>query len=110
MLEDLYSKIDTAFKTLKLNYTSRALAQLALAKNLNEEQILAISIMLDDLVEKRHIVAVDTLVKLSRLPVKNPKTFATFKRKIPDIVKAESLQPDCFICHDETEDRLPFLD
>lgn len=28
MLEDLYSKIDTAFKTLKLNYTSRALAQL----------------------------------------------------------------------------------
>ena len=78
MLEDLYSKIDTAFKTLKLNYTSRALAQLALAKNLNEEQILAISIMLDDLVEKRHIVAVDTLVKLSRLPVKNPKTFANY--------------------------------
>ena len=45
-----------------------------------------------------------------REEIENPKTFATFKRKIPDIVKAESLQPDCFICHDETEDRLPFLD
>ena len=42
--------------------------------------------------------------------IENPKTFAAFKRKIPDIVEAESIQPNCFVCHDDIDDRLPFLD
>jgi site-specific DNA-methyltransferase (adenine-specific) len=48
--------------------------------------------------------------KARREEIENPKTFATFKSKIPDIVKAESILPDCFACHEDIEDRLPFLD
>ena len=59
-------------------------------------------------IEKENVFA--GISRARREEIENPKTFATFKRKIPDIVKAESLQPGCFICHDETEDRLPFLD
>ena len=59
-------------------------------------------------IEKENVFA--GISRARREEIENPKTFATFKKKIPDIVKAESLQPDCFICHDEIEDRLPFLD
>ena len=59
-------------------------------------------------IEKEDVFA--GISRARREEIENPKTFATFKKKIPDIVKAESHQPDCFICHDETEDRLPFLD
>lgn len=59
-------------------------------------------------IEKEDVFA--GISRARREEIENPKTFATFKKKIPDIVKAESLQPDCFICHDEIEDRLPFLD
>ena len=59
-------------------------------------------------IEKENVFA--GISRARREEIENPKTFATFKKKIPDIVKAESLQPDCFICHHEIEDRLPFLD
>ena len=39
------------------------------------------------------------------VPVTGP-----YKRKIPDIVKAEDTQTGCFVCHDEIEERLPFLE
>ena len=48
--------------------------------------------------------------KARREEIENGKTFATYKRKIPDIVKAEDTQTGCFVCHDEIEERLPFLE
>ena len=59
-------------------------------------------------IEKEEVFA--AISKARREEIENPKTFATFKRKIPDIVKAESIQPDCFACHDDIEDWLPFLE
>ena len=46
--------------------------------------------------------------KARREEIENGKTFASYKRKIADITKAENTQLDCFICHDEIEERLPF--
>ena len=47
--------------------------------------------------------------KARREEIENLKTFATYKHKIPDIVKAEDTQTDCFaICEDVIES-LPFL-
>jgi site-specific DNA-methyltransferase (adenine-specific) len=40
----------------------------------------------------------------------NIKTFDAFKKKIPDIVKAENLQTDNFVCQEETDEILPFLE
>ena len=45
-----------------------------------------------------------------RKEIEDFKTFATYKRKIPDIVKAEDTQTDCFVCREEIEERLPFLE
>jgi site-specific DNA-methyltransferase (adenine-specific) len=48
--------------------------------------------------------------KARREEIEDIKTFATYKRKIPDIVKAEDTQTDCFKCNEEIEIRLPFLE
>lgn len=47
--------------------------------------------------------------KARREEIENGKTFATYKSKIPDIVKAEDKQMDCFRCCEETIEILPFL-
>ena len=46
--------------------------------------------------------------KARREEIENGKTFATYKKKIPDIVKAEDIQTDFFVCREEIEERLPF--
>ena len=48
--------------------------------------------------------------KARREEIENLNTFATYKHKIPDVVKAEDTQTDCFACHEDVADRLPFLD
>ena len=48
--------------------------------------------------------------KRRREEIEDFKTFATYKRKIPDIVKAEDTQADCFVCSEDINDRLPFLE
>ena len=48
--------------------------------------------------------------KARREEINNIKTFDAFKKKIPDIVKAENLQTDNFVCHEETDEILPFLE
>ena len=47
--------------------------------------------------------------KARREEIEDIKTFATYKRKIPDIVKAEDTQTDCFVCHEDIIEKLPFL-
>ena len=47
--------------------------------------------------------------KARREEIENLKTFATYKRKIPDIVKAEDTQTDCFLFCEDTTKTLPFL-
>ncbi|MBQ3805906.1 MAG: site-specific DNA-methyltransferase [Prevotella sp.] len=49
--------------------------------------------------------------KARREEIEDVKTFATFRRKIPDIVKAEDTQTDLFMCHESDPIvRLPFLE
>ena len=47
--------------------------------------------------------------KARREEIEDIKTFATYKRKIPDIVKAEDTQKDFFVCNDAIIESLPFL-
>lgn len=48
--------------------------------------------------------------KARREEIEDGKIFAKYRRKIPDIVKAEDTQTNCFTCNDELAERLPFLD
>ena len=47
--------------------------------------------------------------KARREEIEDGRIFATFKRKIPDIVKAEDTQTDIFTCNEPVIERLPFL-
>ena len=47
--------------------------------------------------------------KARREEIENKKTFATYKKKIPDIVKAENTQMECFRCCEDITEILPFL-
>ena len=55
----------------------------------------------------------EEFAKISRArreEIEDIKTFATYKRKIPDIVKAENAQTDIFACNEPIIERLPFLE
>ena len=47
--------------------------------------------------------------KARREEIEDARTFATYTRKIPDIVKAEDRQTDCFTFHESVIEVLPFL-
>ena len=47
--------------------------------------------------------------KARREEIEDGRTFATYRRKIPDIVKAENTQTDCFSFYEELIEQLPFL-
>ena len=49
--------------------------------------------------------------KARREEIEDSKTFATFRKKIPDIVKAEDTQIDCFMCREANPiEKLPFFE
>ncbi len=48
--------------------------------------------------------------KARREEIENVRTFATYRRKISDIVKAEDTQTDCFACNETAIESLPFLE
>ena len=49
--------------------------------------------------------------KARREEIENLRTFATYKRKIPDVVKVEDTQTDFFACREAAPiERLPFLE
>ncbi len=47
--------------------------------------------------------------KARRQEIEDGHTFTTYKRKIPDIVKAEDTQLDCFACHEDVIEKLSFI-
>ena len=48
--------------------------------------------------------------KARREEIENVKTFAAYRHKIPDIVKAEDTQRNCFTCNEPIIEILPFLE
>ena len=51
------------------------------------------------------------IAKDRREELEDPKLYSAYRRKIPDIVKAEDTQLDCFVCQEpQCAEPLPFLD
>ena len=51
------------------------------------------------------------IAKARRDELEDPKLYSAYRRKIPDIVKAEDTQLDCFVCQEpQWVESLPFLD
>lgn len=72
---NVYEKIDVCAGTLKLDFCGKELATIASNRHYTKEQLQAVSEVFDYLSVKKHESVINTLLKMSRLPTKEPKTF-----------------------------------
>ena len=78
MNETVFEKIEAAASVLKLDFSSEEFANFAEDQALSENAIDAVLSALSYLSEKKQQTTIQTLLKMSRLPTKVPKTFENF--------------------------------
>lgn len=90
-LESLRQSLDT----LKIKVSAEEFAGFAMENDFTEESIDAITKTFEMLVHKKEQLSIEFLLKCSRLPLKNPKTFENFKFddvKGRDVERLKSIQ------------------
>ena len=78
MTETVFEKITAAVSTLKLDFSSEEFALYAEKHELSEVEMSAVASVFTYLSEKKQQATVHTLLRLSRLPTKSPRTFENF--------------------------------
>jgi len=78
MNESLFEQIQISAKYLNLDFCAREMAQWSHDKELGDGQLQAIADVLSFIKDKKSENIVTTLLRMSRLPLKDPKTFANF--------------------------------
>ena len=78
MTDSLFESVEKNCALLQLDFCAQELATLAENKGLSPEGLQAVGVVLDYLSDKKAETTVQTLLKLSHLPRKNPKTFENF--------------------------------
>ena len=78
MTETVFETITSAASALNLDFSSQEFAGFAEDHDFSEEAIEAVSAVFAYLKEKKQMTTVTTLLKMSRLPTKEPKTFENF--------------------------------
>ena len=78
MTETVFEKITAAVSTLKLDFSSEEFALYAEEHELSEVEMSAVASVFTYLSEKKQQATVHTLLRLSRLPTKSPRTFENF--------------------------------
>ena len=68
-----------SFEELRLRVPAEDFADFAMENDFSEEIIEAITQTFEMLVQKKQEMSIEFLLKCSRLPLKNPRTFANFK-------------------------------
>ncbi len=94
MTEFSYENIEKSVDVLKLNLSTTELAAFSDENALTPEQMAAIDMLLEYLRKKKIQTTIDTMIRLSRLPRDNPKTFDNFDFSViqgRDIEKLKSL-------------------
>jgi DNA replication protein DnaC len=72
---NVYEKIDACAGNLKLDFCGKELATIASDHHYTGEQLQAVSEVFGYLSAKKHETVINTLLKMSRLPTREPKTF-----------------------------------
>ena len=78
MNDSLFESIEQSCRILRLDFSSAEFAALAEELEFSEEAATAVKLVFKHLQEKKQQTTVRTLLRLSRLPLKNPKTFENF--------------------------------
>ena len=74
----VFDRISDCCQSLKVDLTSSEMAVFADSRSLTQEQLDAVAGIFDYLEEKKRQTVIETLLRLSRLPLKVPKTFDNF--------------------------------
>ena len=78
MIDTPYGVIDVCCEALRLDFSSQEFAQFAVERNLSPESIEALKDVFEHLRQKKEQATIQMLLRTSRLPQKNAKTFAYF--------------------------------
>lgn len=78
MNESFFEKIQEDAKYLDVDFSVQEIATLATEKNFSDEQLTAIYESFRYLQQKKENIIISTLLRTSRLPLKNPKTFEDY--------------------------------
>ena len=78
MTESVFESVEKSCQVLRLDFSSAELAILAQEQDLSPEQLQAVAAVLEHLRQKKVDTTIQTLLKMSRLPLKDPKTFENF--------------------------------
>lgn len=79
MNDSLFEQIQSSAKYLGLDLSSQEIAQLSMDQRMTDNQVEAIAAVFSYLKEKKQETIITTLLRLSRLPLKEPKTFDNFE-------------------------------
>lgn len=78
MSDSIFEAVEKSCQILKLDFSSIEFAKLAEEQDFSEKQIAAVGMVFRHLKEKKVETTIQTLLRLSRLPLKDPKTFENF--------------------------------
>lgn len=78
MEQSVFDRIGQSCDVLKLDLSSTEMASFAEKNDLTQQQLDAVNSLFEFLAEKKRKTCVETLLRLSRLPVKVPKTFDNY--------------------------------
>ena len=78
MNDSVFEIVEKSSQILKLDFSSIEFAKLAEEQELSEAQIQAVGMVFEHLQQKKIETTIHTLLKMSRLPLKDPKTFDNF--------------------------------
>ena len=78
MKETIFEQVATAASVLKLDLSAEEFALFAEDQEFSETGLEAVQMLFSYLSEKKQKTTIQTLLKLSRLPTKVPKTFENF--------------------------------
>lgn len=89
MNDTVFDRIQQAAGFLRLELSSQEMAAFALQTEMSEEKLHAVETVFQYLSDKKHDQVVSTLLRMSRLPMREPKTFANF-----DFARLQGKQAD----------------
>ena len=78
MKETIFEQVASAASVLKLDLSAEEFALFAEDREFSEAGMEAVQMLLGYLSEKKQQTTIQTLLKMSRLPTKAPKTFENF--------------------------------
>lgn len=101
--------IEAAAVQLKVDLTAQELAVLAGKERFSEEELNAVQIVFSYLEEKKKETTIQTLLRLSRLPTKAPKTFENFNFNLLKGKDLDSLKALPTLSHIYAHSNLAFI-